>query len=461
MVGHRKDRSSMSKGDKKRMSNGLRPHGRAAERDSLALVLSLIRSGRAETRQAIERASGLGRAVVADRVATLVAHKLVTEAGLAASTGGRAPRHLQFNSAAGYVLAASLGSTTLGVGLTDLSGSLLIEHHEPADVTRGAERTIRRVIELFEWMLGEYPVPGDAWAISLALPGLVQAPGRQSGDGVVLDLTPGWSDFPVLARLRDRFDAPVLIGSEVHLMALGELRGGHGVGRDDLIFVKVGTGIGAGLCSEGRIHRGASGFAGDIGHVAVDLSSETICRCGNRGCLEALAAGAAIARAGQAAAADGRSPYLGQLLESGISISAAHVGSAADRGDPFSAELLAHAGRLVGESLATLVAGYNPSIVVVGGGVAQSGSIFIAAIRDGIYRRSRSLTTDNLPLVASELGKTAGLIGGASAALDDLFERERLGTWISQGSPRRAPLPAGADSASVSIATEAGARITR
>jgi len=451
----------MSRSDKERMSNGERPHRRAAERDSLALVLGLIRSGQAETRQSIERASGLGRAVVADRVATLVRHDLVVEAGLAASTGGRAPRHLQFNSAAGYVLAASLGSTTLGVGLTDLSGSLLIEHHEPADAARGAERTIRRVIELFEWMLSEYPAPGDAWAISLALPGLVEAPSGRTDEGVVLDLIPGWSEFPVHARLHDRFDAPVLIGNEVHLMALGELRAGHGVGRDDLIFVKVGTGIGAGLCSEGRIHRGASGFAGDIGHVAVDQDSDTICRCGNRGCLEALAAGAAIAREGQAAAADGRSPYLAQLQESGTGISAAHVGSAADRGDPFSAELLARAGRLVGETLATLVAGYNPSIVIVGGGVAQSGSILIAAIRDGIYRRSRSLTTDNLPLVASELGKTAGLIGGASAALDDIFSRARLATWIQQGSPRRTPRPAPADSATTTVVASTGASVAR
>ena len=420
------------------MPNGKRPRSRAAERDSLALVLSLIRAGQAETRQEIERHSGLGRAVVADRVATLVAHNLVAEAGLAASTGGRAPRHLQFNASAGHVLVASLGSTTLGVGLADLSGGLLIEHHEPADITRGAERTVRRVMELFEWMISEYPLPGDAWAISVALPGLVGGTPDRSDEPVTLNLIPGWGDHPVRERLRDRFDAPVFIGNEVHLMALGELRAGHGVGRDDLIFVKVGTGIGAGLCTEGRIHRGAAGFAGDIGHVAVDLDSDVVCRCGNRGCLEALAAGVAIARQGQAAAADGKSPYLAQLLESGTTISAAHVGSAASRGDPFSAELLARAGRLVGESLATLVAGYNPSVVVVGGGVAQAGSIFIAAIRDGIYRRSRSLTTDNLPLVASELGKTAGLIGGAAAALDDLFARERLATWITQGSPRHA-----------------------
>jgi predicted NBD/HSP70 family sugar kinase len=413
--------------------------GRAAVRDNLALILTLIRSGQAQTRQELERASGLGRAVVADRVATLISHGLLSEEGLAASTGGRAPRHLQFNASAGYVLAASLGTTTLGVGLADLSGRLLIEHHEPADIARGAEKTMSRVVELFEWMLSEYPVPGDAWAVSLALPGLVGAGGATPTDKVTLNLIPGWGDYPVHRRLSERFDAPVFIGNEVQLMALGELRGGRGIGRSDLIFVKVGTGISAGLCSDGRIHRGAAGFAGDIGHVAVVDDKTMVCRCGNSGCLEAVAAGASITREARLAAADGRSPYLAQLSESGAILSAAHVGSGADHGDPFSTELLARAGRLVGESLATLVAGYNPSIVVVGGGVAQSGSIFIAAVRDGIYRRSRSLTTDNLLLVASELGKTAGLIGGASAALDDLFDRDFIATWIEQGSPRLVP----------------------
>lgn len=428
----------MKTNDQRGMADGRRrSRARAAERDSLALVLTAIRSGQARTRQQVERASGLGRAVVADRTATLIDRGLVTEAGLAASTGGRAPRYLRFNSSAGYVLAASLGTTTLGVGLADLSGDLLIEHHEPADAAQGGEKNVRRVIELFEWMLGEYPTHGDAWAVSLALPNLAGVTSGRTDASLTLNLIPGWGEYPIRQRLEDRFYAPVFIGNEVHLMALGELRAGHGVGRDDLVFVKVGTGISAGLCAEGRIHRGAGGFAGDIGHVAIGDDHATICRCGNRGCLEALAAGAAIAREGQAAAEDGRSPYLAQLLESGTAITAAHVGWAADRGDPFSAELLSRAGRLVGEALATLIAGYNPSIVVVGGGVAQAGAIFIAAIRDGIYRRSRSLTTDNLQLVASELGKTAGLIGGASAALDDLFDRNHLATWITHGTPRR------------------------
>jgi predicted NBD/HSP70 family sugar kinase len=144
----------------------------------------------------------------------------------------------------------------------------------------------------------------------------------------------------------------------------------------------------------------------------------------------------AIAREGLAAALDGRSAALAARLDGGGAISAADVGAAAALGDGFSIELLSRCGRLIGETLATLVTGCDPALVVIGGGVAQAGPILVAAIRDGIYRRSRSLATDDLRLVRSELGKTAALLGGAFAALDDLFAPDHLRRWVDRGSPR-------------------------
>jgi predicted NBD/HSP70 family sugar kinase len=413
-----------------------------SERDSLSLVLNLVRSGRVETRQGIQSASGLGRAVVTDRVAALIERGLVVEGPLGASTGGRAPTTVRLNTTAGSVLVASLGTTTLGVGLADLSGNLLAEHHEPTDSTLGAERILVRLHELFDWLLTEHAVVREAWAIALAVPGLVGPTGGRLGARPTLHSMPGWGDFPIVEVLGERYGAPVIVDSEVHFMALGELRAGHGVGRDDLLFVKVGTGISAGLCSDGRIHRGAHGYAGDIGHVAVTDDRTTICRCGNTGCLEALAGGLALAREGLAAAREGRSGYLADLLASQVAITAAHVGVGAMRGDPVSVELISRSGRLIGETLVTLIAGFNPSLVVVGGGVSQAGPIIMAAIREGIYRRSRSLATESLTLARSELGKTAGLMGGAQAAIEGLFAEDVLETWIDVGSPRATSLDA-------------------
>ena len=254
---------------------------------------------------------------------------------------------------------------------------------------------------------------------------------------------PGWREYPVARHLGSRFGAPVWMDNEVHLMTLGEFHAGRGVGTSDLLFVKIGTGISAGLCSNGRVHRGAHGFAGDIGHVAVADDASVLCRCGNTGCLEALAGGSAIAREAHEAATSGRSPYLAEVLAGGRQISATHVGMAANRGDPFSIELLSRSGRLVGETLATLVNAYNPSMVVVGGGVAQAGEILISAMREALYRRSRSLTTQSLQIVRAEMGRTAGLVGAALAVADELFAPEYLRSWIDQGSPGHHPEAAG------------------
>ena len=405
------------------------------EREGLVRVLGLVRSGKVATRQELEAVSGLGRAVVADRVATLMARGLIEDGDLGTSTGGRAPRHVRFRATAGHLLVASLGSTTLGVGLADLSGNLLVEHHEPADAALGAEKTLDRVDALFDWMLEEHPDARDTWGIGLAVPGLVELPGGKMSSKVTLHRMPGWRDYPVARHLGGRHGVPVWMDNEVHLMTLGEYHAGRGVGESDLLFVKIGTGISAGLCSNGRVHRGAHGFAGDIGHVAVADDASVICRCGNTGCLEALAGGTAIAREAQEAAAAGRSPYLAEVLAGGQQVTATHVGMAANRGDPFSIELLSRSGRLVGETLATLVNAYNPSMVIVGGGVAQAGEILISAVREALYRRSRSLTTQSLQIVRAEMGRTAGLVGAALAVVDELFAPDYLRTWIDHGSP--------------------------
>lgn len=433
----RRSRSdSRSRSASRSQPRSRRRRGRA-ERDSLGQILNLLRLQQVATRQEIERASGLGRAVVADRLAELNQRGLIEEGDLAASTGGRAPRLVRFRATAGHVLVGSLGTTTLSVGIADLGGRLLVEHHEAGDITQGARRILDRLDELFDWMLGEYPVARDVWGIGLAVPGPVGLAGGRLGARPTLYLMPGWDELPIWEHLSRRYGAPVWIDNAAHLMALGELRMGAGNGSTDLLFVKIGSGISAGLYANGQIHRGSHGYAGDIGHVSVCDDRSVLCRCGNSGCLEALAGGAAIARAAQAAAADGRSPYLARILASGQTITPAHVGAGAHLGDPFSVDLLNRTGRLIGATLAVLVNGYNPSLIVIGGGVAQAGEILIAAIRDGIYRHSRSPATRDLRIVASEMGKSAALVGAALAAVDELFSPEHLRTWIDHGSPKR------------------------
>jgi predicted NBD/HSP70 family sugar kinase len=310
-----------------------------------------------------------------------------------------------------------------------------VEHHERSGVEEGAEHTLDRLEELFDWILSEHAVGDRLWGIGLSVVGPVELPNSETGSGAVVHLAPDWAENPVADRLAARFHVPAWVDNDAHLMALGELRAGRGVGRSDLLYLKIGTSISAGLVSNGQVHRGANGYAGDIGHVVV--ADEALCRCGNVGCLDAVAGGLAIARDAGIAVAHGRSPYLAQLAMQGIVPTAAEVGMGAYRGDPYCIELLARCGQLIGATLATLVAAYNPSLVVVGGGVSAAGEILLSAMRESLYRRSRSLATRDVSVVRSEMGRTAGLVGAAFAVVDDLFSRERVRTWIAAGRPAR------------------------
>jgi glucokinase-like ROK family protein len=405
--------------------------------DTLVTVLDLVRSGGTRTRPELVRRSGLGRTVVTQRVAQLMAVGLLEEGELGRSTGGRAPRELRFRSDAGHLLAAQLGATSVSVGLADLAGELVTQREEPNDIAVGPEETLRRVEDLFDQLLdARAPEDPPIWGVGMGLPGPVEF---AAGRPIAPPIMPGWDGYPARDRLAARYDVPAWVDNEVNLMALGELRGGLGRGERDLVYVKIGTGIGAGLISAGQLHRGAQGAAGDVGHVAVVDRPAVVCRCGNVGCLEALAGGQALARDGAAAAADGRSPFLAGLLGGDRQIEARDVAGAAAHGDPVSVELLTHSGQLVGQMLATLVNFYNPSLIVIGGGVAGAGDLLLAAIRRTVYSRSLPLATRELRIARSPLGDRAGLLGAAFVVIDELFSRDRLGLWIDGGSPAGRP----------------------
>jgi predicted NBD/HSP70 family sugar kinase len=207
-----------------------------------------------------------------------------------------------------------------------------------------------------------------------------------------------------------------------------------------MLYVKIGTGIGAGLVSGGRPHRGANGCAGDIGHVAVAGAENVICRCGNVGCLEAVAGGAALARDARQLAESGGSPIMAGMLAAQGHLTAADVTAAAGRGDPAARAMLARAGRLVGDTLATLVSFYNPGLVVLGGGVVAAGDFVLAAIRESVHRRSLPLATRTLRIEPSYRGDTAaGLAGAVHLVLDSLFSPERLALWLPHASPAGRP----------------------
>jgi glucokinase-like ROK family protein len=405
--------------------------------DALVLVLDEIRFGRSRSRSELIERTGLGRAIVVGRVGELVERGLVVEGDVGQSTGGRPPRQLTFRADAGHVLVADLGATSVDVALTSLDGRILGHHDEPAEIEAGPEAGLARVEELFDQLVATtHGIPGRLWGIGIAVPGPVEfATGRPISPPIM----PGWDGYSIRERFADRYGAPVWVDNDVNVLALGEWRSGVAAGHRDVVVIKIGTGIGAGIISDGRLHRGAQGSAGDVGHIQVVEDPTVICRCGNIGCLEALAGGAALGWAGEEAALDGRSARLRTALDQRGRVTAEDVARAASAGDPVAVAMLQSAGRRVGSMLASIVNFFNPSLIVVGGGVANSPDQLLASIRETIYRRSLPLATRDLLIQRSSLGGLAGVIGASSMVVDQLFARDAIARWIEAGEPSGSP----------------------
>ena len=405
----------------------------AGQLDALVAVLDEVRSGRARTRPELIARTGLSRAVVTQRVSELVSRGLLEEAELGVSTGGRAPRVLNFRADVGHVLVADLGATSTAVAIADLSGRLIDHREVPSDIAAGPTVVLGCVEQLFNELIERNPMEGSRlWGIGIAVPGPVEF---ETGRPISPPIMPGWDDFRIREMFAARYDVPVWVDNDVNVMALGEVRAGIAHDHDVVVFLKLGTGIGAGIVIEGRLLRGAKGCAGDVGHIQASQDPTVICRCGKVGCLEALAGGGAIGPLGAQLAQEGRSRRLKEILEKNGEVTAADVARAATHGDAAALELINRAGRLAGATLATIVNLLNPSLIVIGGGFARSGDVLLAAIRQTIYERSLPLATRELLIQRTALDSTGGLIGAAAMVVDELFAHRTLATWLEHGHP--------------------------
>ena len=396
--------------------------------DATWLVVEALRRGGVRSRGALAERTGLGRSVVAQRVAELELAGLVDEDGTGPSTGGRPPRRLSFRGDAGHILTADLGATSIDVALADLNGRILEHRSEPADIADGPETVLGRVESLMDAVTAAANRTEPCFGVGIGVPGPVEF---DTGRPVAPPIMPGWDDYPIRERLEARFGAPVWVDNDVNVMALGDWRAGAAQGHANVVFVKIGTGIGAGLIFDGQLYRGSNGSAGDMGHAQV-LEDGVICRCGNVGCLEALAGGQALAREAELAGQEGRSALLQAIIDDGRSPTARDVAEAASRGDAACVELLQASAHYIGVMLATLVNLFNPSLIVIGGGVASAGDLYLAAIRQTVYRRSLPLATRRLQIVPSSLGPMAGVIGASAMVADELFSQEHLASTLAR-----------------------------
>ncbi|MER7445121.1 MULTISPECIES: ROK family protein [Micromonospora] len=339
----------------------------------------------------------------------------VAEAGLAASRGGRRSTLVELNPRLRFA-AVDLGASSIDVEVVNGRLEPVAAYGEAADIRSGPKVILQRVNEL----LHKAKVDGAYErldAVGVGVPGPVSF---RDGLPVSPPIMPGWDRFPVRELLTREHGCPAVVDNDVNIMAIGERHGGVAHSVDDFLFVKIGTGIGCGIYLSGEVYRGTDGCAGDIGHIQVD-SHGPMCSCGNVGCLEALFSGAALAKDAAAAARNGTSAALAERLAANGTVTALDVAEGAVEGDVACIQLIRDGGRRVGGVLAGLVSFANPSMIVIGGGLAQLGHILLAEIRSVVYRRSLPLATGNLPVVLSELGPRAGVAGAAVLASDVAF----------------------------------------
>ena len=348
-------------------------------------------------------------------IANLIEQGLLAESGLQASSGGRRAENLQLNGALGVVVGIDIGATSLDVAVLRPDLSVLEQHGEPADVRQGPGVVLARVLVVMRELLARCQLGAkDVLGIGIGVPGPVNF---AAGQLVNPPLMPAWDSFSIRDFLREEYAAPVFVDNDVNLMALGEL---WRLQRSltNFLVIKVGTGIGCGIVCHGEVYRGAAGSAGDVGHICVDQDGPR-CHCGNVGCVEAMAAGPAITRMATEAADKGESEALANALRLHGHLEAVDVGEASRAGDAAANAIVQHAGKLIGQMLASVVNFFNPSHIFIGGGITRIGPLFLAAVRQSVYQRSLALSTRHLEIQYTPLGAQGGVIGAGVLAMQE------------------------------------------
>lgn len=364
-------------------------------------------------RHALADALQFSRSKTNALAAGLIEQGLLDEVGLQHSTGGRRPETLRVHAGIGVVFGVDIGATSLDLALMRPDLSVVARHSQPVDVQAGPGPIMARLRNLMPSMLAAHGIaPEEVLSIGIGVPGPVNF---TVGQLVNPPLMPGWDSFSIRDDMREVTAAPIFVDNDVNLMALGVLWRLHRQIQNFLV-IKVGTGIGCGIVCHGELYRGATGSAGDIGHICVDLDGP-LCRCGNRGCVEAMAAAPAIVSMAMAAVETGESPWLARRLKENGRLEATDIGAASRAGDAAADAIVRRSGQRIGQVLAALVNFYNPSHVFIGGGVSAIGPMFLAAIRQSVNQRSLALSTRHLEVTYAPLGDEAGLIGAGVLAM--------------------------------------------
>ncbi|MET9959214.1 ROK family transcriptional regulator [Streptomyces sp. NPDC006326] len=376
-------------------------------RANLERVVRAVRLAGSLTQAEIARSTGLSAATVSNIVRELKDGGTVEVTDT--SAGGRRARSVSLSGDAGIVIGVDFGHTHLRVAVGNLAHQVLAEEAAPLDVDASWAEGFDRAEALVGELIAAIGVSREkVIGVGLGVPGPIDVESGTLGSTAIL---PGWAGINPRQELSQRLGVPVYVDNDANLGALGELVWGSGRGVKDLAYIKVASGVGAGLVINGQIYRGPGGTAGEIGHITLDESGP-VCRCGNRGCLETFAA----------------ARYVLPLLQSthGPDLTMERVVELAREGDPGCRRVIADVGRHVGSGVANLCNVLNPSRVVLGGSLAEAGELVLGPIRESVGRYAIPSAARQLSVLTGSLGGRAEVLGALALVLSEMGDSTLL-----------------------------------
>lgn len=377
-------------------------------------VVSVLRDGLPRTKTELAKLTGHARSTISTRLAELVARGLVIQLEETTPTKGRPSAAYALDMQGRLIGAFDFGAHHGVFAVTDLAGKVLAHRAELLDIADGPVKVLALATGALEALVdGLGRSAADLVGIGIGLPGPVE---HETGLPISPPIMPGWDRFDIKTYVRQTFDVPVVVDNDVNVMAIGEMIGSH-ADQEDILVVKVATGVGAGIIAGGHLVRGADGAAGDLGHVQVEAGQGRLCRCGQFGCCEAVASGAGVAQT---------------LTQLGIPAAGAMDVVRLVRGGHLEAtRVVREAGRIIGQVLAGCICLLNPAFIIIGGEMAQVGEPLLAGVREMVYQRSQPLATKHLRIVTATNDQFAGVVG-ASRLIQDLI----FGMSEAQSDPR-------------------------
>ncbi len=309
-----------------------------------------------------------------------------------------------------YRIGVDIGGTNIKIALVDFDGKIIYSNTTPTRAEMGYEAGVNNIKQAIKDLMQETNQDSKTIeAIGFGLPGQIDYK-----EGVVKNLPniPGWVNIPLGKIIEEEFSIPTRLDNDVRCAALGELNFGAGKGCENLICITIGTGIGSGIVLNGKLVRGASNAAGEIGHIKMDLNGGPLCGCGDYGCFEAYASGPSIVSMAKEYISGGKSAKYKEMAADGI-ITPYLVAQAALQGDAVSIQIFKQMGKIIGTGLSSVINLLNPEKIIIGGGVADAGEILLEPIRNTVIERAMPIQAHTVAIVPAQLANAAGVIGAS------------------------------------------------